>query len=300
MYAANVEAQLIASPAIGYGDAYGISGEPAVSYLHAAGPLAISSVAIFGNESFFGQVGKAVASNDPGAVKLVCQNTRMPFLGLLEQNRTYYPCDPKAQKYSLDAFGISDALFWQDSDYMRYLTMQTADWFQMFADPSRTEGALGFATFYANEALLTLGTSSNNAMSTARNIYSSPGRNTTKPSMSLTAMIILSTMLAVEVVGFLWIAFYASRTPTWASSLDSIGIAQLANGMERSTLSPAGSSEDRSADSMHKMDGRVGVETVKDDVAGVTRQLLVLGGREPLLAFRLRTRQPAEKGNALD
>lgn len=50
--------------------------------MRSPGPLAISAVAIFGNESFFGASRTAARSNESAAAVNLCQNVRMPFLSV--------------------------------------------------------------------------------------------------------------------------------------------------------------------------------------------------------------------------
>lgn len=50
--------------------------------LNMSGPLMTTTIAIFGNQSFFYIASKASSSSKPSAIEQICQQDKMPFSGL--------------------------------------------------------------------------------------------------------------------------------------------------------------------------------------------------------------------------
>lgn len=247
---------------------YQRNGEDSESYLNAPGPLAISAVALFGNESFFGMSKRAMQVGSRVAMEDLCQTYRIPFLSA--DRPDFLDFNGNCQRTTLESGEPESA-----DQYGYDITSQLLSWFRAFNDTSAAVNALGIATYYASEALLTQGA---NAAHGSRSIYSSDGRTTQRPSMSIGSMIALCALLAVEVVGLTLIAVYRWRTPTWTSTLRSLTVAQLANTMDRGTLPSAGSSNDRVLQVLHQIDGRVGVAVVDNDGGKSVVEQLVHGG----------------------
>lgn len=100
--------------------------------------------------------------------------------------------------------------------------------------------------------------------------------------MSLASLVILSLMLVVEVAALVLLGWYIWRTPAWTSTLKSLTVAQLANAMDKDTLPPARTMDDKALKVLHKVDGRVGVAFSGDEDGKPLMQQLMHGGPEGL------------------
>lgn len=236
-------------------------------YFKAPGPLALSAVALFGNESHFAAAQRASALNDTATSRSLCDTARLPFASIARLANTVQGHSCSASVAADPAWAAATQLLW---------------WFQSFnSTDAFPPTALGFATFYANDALLALASLGNDVFN-RRVVYASDGRTTQKPRVPLPALVALSVLLLVEVAGLLAVAYYAWKTPTWTDTLKSATVARLANAMERDTLPPAGwHGEDHQA-VFERLEGRIGVAVRPgEDGEGEVRQL-VHGGSEAL------------------
>lgn len=256
------------------------------SYLRAPGPLTISAVALFGNESFFSDSKRLSAANTTDTEKVLCEPHSIPFksndfLGKLTG-------DSYCDRMNITYFTTGENQLIAD----RLLNWFT-DWFNQ---TDYAKGALGLAMFYANNALLTNAaidpynpdelmdeTDADYKVAYPRLIYTSEGLTTPKPSMALYSLILLSVLLIVEVVLLVWLARYAWKTPTWTSTFKSLIVAQLANAMEKGTLPSAGRHSKNDLKILKQMDGRIGVE-VRSGIDGESEvRQLMHGGSESVL-----------------
>lgn len=260
------------------------------AYFRAPGPLAISSVALFGNESFFAASKRASALNTTAALESMCQGYRWPFgvntnLNQFGAHGTQCP--------DLMEDGLASAASTVANPGWT-VTEELLNWFQNFGsgpDDAYALAALQFATFYASDALLTQAASADEE---GRTIYASDGRPTQRPIMALPSLIILSVLLAVETYLLLRIAYYAWRTPTWTSTFKALTVAQLANAMKANSLPPAGCHDEEKLKILRRLDGRIGVAVRPDGDGKPEVRQLVYGGSEPLLPAnitRLRKRR---------
>lgn len=251
--------------------------------MNAPGPLTISAIALFGNESFYGMSKRTSELNSSSAAISLCQSYRVPFLAayanfLSLEGSTCY-----------GIIGMSTYEWEADEDWGASIAWQLLRWFTLFNDTDAATAALGMATYYASDALLTH--AQGPFEYDARTIYSSDGRITQKPSMSLPSLIVLSVLLAFEVAILLHIAYYAWETPAWTNTFKSATVAQLANALDRDTLPPAGCSDEEKLKSLRRLDGRIGVAVRPGGDGRPEVRQLVHGGTEPLVplhAARLR------------
>ncbi|KAI9872484.1 MAG: hypothetical protein M1830_001568 [Pleopsidium flavum] len=179
------------------------------------GPLLLSTISIFGNQSFFYTA--AYPSNLPASDRYfqICQQGSLRFNGLLK-NIGYSQC--------LDIGNI----------LCKASTLtQTAD-----------------AT----------------AERTARNIYSSNGYTTQKPTTSLAWIIIISILVSMQLAGLLYFGVYNCRSPSWTASLDALALARIGTSLKSGDLSPMRSIGDRDLEALNSIDGFIGLED--DDATG--------------------------------
>jgi hypothetical protein len=269
--------------------------------MHAPGPLGVSAVALFGNESWFGMAKRALQWNTVAAAVDLCQSYRMPFITSDEYD--FHDFSILCTQIPLEAANQSllPSTTYGPAHYGSDITQQLLSWFVMFNNTSfgsqnsttyNTTSdtslvavtAIGIATFYANEALLTLSAQDEIG---GRPIYPNVGRTTQRPFMSLPSMIILTVLLIAEVIGLVLIAFYAWRTPAWTNTLTSLTVAQLAHHMDKGFLPPPGSGDTKHVDVLHQLDGRVGVAVVGNNDKSVV-EYIVHGGPDPFSVPQLR------------
>lgn len=243
-------------------------------YFRAPGPLTISAVALFGNQSFFGESRRVAALNSTAATTTFCESSRIPLAANTDASfiSYVYPwrCDSLREGYVAD-----DAPDWN-------VARVTLDWFAVFNSSDAAPKAFEYAMFYATDALMEQA-SRHKWIRYLRLIYASDGRMTQKPLVSLPSLILLSVLLAIEVVLLLRIAYYAWSTPAWTSTLKSLSVAQLANAMNEDTLPPTGCSDKESLKVLSRMDGRIGVGVMGEREIRQEVRRLVHGGREPIL-----------------
>lgn len=238
------------------------------SWFVAPGPLAIAAVAVFGNESFFNSASKAATTNSTAAALQICQDANIPFLRL---DRSDF-MDFENACVNWDS-GSADRF----KGYFPNLLLMS--WIEQLNKTKTMETAFGAAMFYANQAVLTQAAQLTSA---SRPIYTSGGLTVQKPTMAFASLVILSILILFEVAGLLYLAIYISRHPTWTNSLNAIAVAQLAASLAPGTLPPAGSSDERQLEALHKLDGHVGVDTEESQPPAPLTQRLVLGGLGPM------------------
>ena len=295
LYARGVRFEV--TPANTYSDNTSLYGDPSrhqtpdmpedYETMDAPGPLAISAVAIFGNESYVAATQRAARTNTSAAAAELCRSQRMPFLlsGGLGFGDGGSLCTTILARARGGDAGV-------EFDYSNEVLSRLLFLYRAFNRTDAATDAFAIAGFYASEALLTQSTRYATERHLSRTLFTSPGRSTTKPSVSLAAMIIMSVLLAVEVLSLVLLAVYIHRTPSWTRTLKSTDIAQLAHAMDRGTLPPAGSPKQNVYEALQAVDGRVGVETTADGathiVHGGSGTLCVTTGqmRERVEAWR--------------
>ena len=82
-----------------------------------------------------------------------------------------------------------------------------------FKDTKRAITALTLATYGAANAIFNAASNIDLLISTAT--LSSPDLDLQKPTMSVAAMIVITSLLLVQVAGITLLAVYASRYPSW-------------------------------------------------------------------------------------
>ena len=246
------------------------------SWFAAPGPLAIAAVAVFGNESFFSAASRAAITNSTAAAMRICQDAQIPFL--------------RMDRSDFDMFS-NPCVNWNRGSPNRFKgyfpNLLLMSWIAQFNKTETMETAFGAAMFYSNQAVLTQAAQLTGA---SRPIYTTGGLRVQKPTMAFASLVILSILILFEVAGLLYLAIYISRHPTWTNSLNAIAVAQLAASLAPGTLPPAGSSDERQLEALHKLDGHVGIDTGDPQSSGLLTQRLMLGALDPIEYAAIRQR----------
>lgn len=162
------------------------------------GPLLNTALALFDKNSFIAQ--SKTAPTDP--TNAVCTGT-LPFGPL-----AYLPCINGTQSAS----------------------SQVATWLELFTSTERSveqrwnmSVLLTQAAFVSNDILLTWQNSSESTMM----IYYDLGSDTQVPVISSAGIIVVSILLAAQLLGLSLLALYACRWGLWTSSLDAFTMLRL-------------------------------------------------------------------------
>ena len=242
------------------------------------GPLMTSVLAVFGNNSFFNTV--ASYSNYSSSDDLLCRQLRVPFSelyddGVVNLNRAGSRWwNQSSSELSCDSTNSTDtflnALF---------------QWLPNFGDPLKATAALTLANYLSNNALLNLVTESDSFP-----LVYDPGMDLQKFAMPLPAMIVISILLAVQLVGLAALAIYASRDNTWTESLDSFAMLRLGASIAED-IPMISSLKSKEAKVLDEKAGWIG--DAGEEGKGIRR--LVLGGSEGVKEENLYQIIPSDK-----
>jgi hypothetical protein len=126
-----------------------------------------------------------------------------------------------------------------------------------------TENLLKVALFVANRALLTLLSPEVKYSSsgvTGRKIYTSPGVTVQRPVLSKAALIILSVLLGLQLLGLGYLTYYLYRFPTWSDQLDAMAMARIGASLDHRGVLPAiGPVSKKDLDSLQTVEGLIGI-----------------------------------------
>ena len=235
-----------------------------------AGPFLTAIVAVFGPNTFFNTI--ASNSNYTDAEQIICTQLRYPFTGLSSLNRNvdsigHFSWNQAYPTLQCPFGNLSDGVY---SSLLEELVV----WLPNFGDDAKATAALTFATYAASNAILNVGPSLEYLF-----LYSCAGSDLQKPTMPLAAMVVITLLLAAQLVGLAFLAIYASRIPSWTESLDAWAILRI--GAELGPdVTPVSTLEARRASVLDERKGWVGDAGVEGWEMGVECRELVLGGKE--------------------
>ncbi|KAI0199487.1 hypothetical protein F4808DRAFT_471499 [Astrocystis sublimbata] len=186
------------------------------------GPLMVSAQVLFGNYSFVNQL-----ADDPNSTNLtsyqqflsVCEHSRFPFTPAIGLTT------PNAYGYCSDAANINDE---GDSslDFIFPLSQMLIGSMQLFNDTAQAEYALIMSMYYANRAML-VKTASGEGPFARREIYFGSGITLNRPSISLPALVIITLLILLQILGLCIVMRLIYSVPTWASTLDALEMARI-------------------------------------------------------------------------
>ena len=182
-------------------------------------PLNVSIAAIFGNGTFFDTL--SVAKDTVDNYHELCLQLGQPFLGLTA------PASNDGLWGSYSSF--SDCQFSaQYSDYWPGKLAETMyDWLINFRDLDSITTALSLTMSLSDKAII----NQDLTEFIGNDIYNPLGYSIMKPSMSKAAMILLSILILIQLLGLCSLAFYAHSRPTWTDSLNSFALLRLGAAM---------------------------------------------------------------------
>jgi hypothetical protein len=120
--------------------------------------------------------------------------------------------------------------------------------------------------YYANRAVL-VNTATSTGSLYARSIYASGGTILIKPVFrGIASMVVLTVLIAAQIAGLIFLAWYIYQVPTWAPALDAAAVARIGRTMRDHELPPIGAFTEKDEQKLKKVDGLIGVVGGKDAV----------------------------------
>ena len=225
----------------------------------APGPLLMTAISIFGNQSFFGTIARYPAKV---ASDIVCADPRIPFayFSIYDGISHKPPCFSSSLEE--DDYGLSTSL---------------AEWLSHWHILDDVHEWLSFSMFYANHATLDVASSHTSEgllgelgddERPPRTINTSEGYNIQKPWADLASLIVLGLLYALQLIILIAFAVYIYRNPTWTRSLDAFSLVRVVASMDRESLATPASFPERSSASMKRldqMDGLIGTESWQEE-----------------------------------
>jgi hypothetical protein len=250
-----------------------------------SGPLTMSAIALFGNTSWLSNAITYTANmtyededdRDVLSWRQICAS--MPFANLVVNGA--------------GGFGPTQACARADSSLAAGRNLRSMDllrliheWIMVLA-PTKSErktdmveSLLQTSLFTAHQTMLTF--YSPNVMGrygqvggvVGRTIYSSPGQLLHKPAMSKGALIVLSILIVLQLLGLMYLAYYISFSPTWTGALDVIAIAQMGASLGHRNLLPSiGTVTAEEQNALSHVDGLIGTVGREDEEEGSRTRL---------------------------
>lgn len=189
------------------------------TYTNMSGPLMSSALALFGNDSWAHSVRNLTLGLDDDTLQSQDKD-REALLEPLCQLAPFRRAGNNARS-GYDGYRCARSLSGLHSTLYEQLTGWT--------DSATAEYRLRTAVFLANKAVLTshLDDLLPWSIDTGREIYTAPGVTVSKPHISLPALVILSIIVGVQIIGLLWLGWFIYTWPTWTRTLNAIAIARI-------------------------------------------------------------------------
>ncbi|KAF8185543.1 hypothetical protein K438DRAFT_1973841 [Mycena galopus ATCC 62051] len=221
---------------------------------NASAPLITAASALFGNNSFLNIADPHNNLTAPQLLTLMCQHGSIPF------------ALPLAIQWSPDfgdfCFGSNIAFDTQtieDADNALAGLMGTY-FFNRFNYTHHAEYILDMSMFFANRAVLNKAVILTQPSLFERPIYTSPGLELVKPAKTLAGTIIVSVLIAMQLVGLGLLMWYIYSLPTWTRSFDALAVAQIAREIPEGEIPPLGPVSKETLQKMREVDALVGVK----------------------------------------
>ncbi|KAJ7159600.1 hypothetical protein C8R46DRAFT_1194891 [Mycena filopes] len=126
---------------------------------------------------------------------------------------------------------------------------------------------LDMGMFYANRALLTKAVTIAQP-SSERPIYTSPGLELVKPRKTLAGTIIVSVLIAMQLLGLALLVRYIYTVPTWTTALDAVAVARIGREVPEGAMPPLGPVGEEDMGRMREVNALVGVDGSAGDGDG--------------------------------
>lgn len=244
-----------------------------------SGPFLTAIMAIFGPNTFFTTAAANSNATRSSVTLPLCDQLRYPFTSLAHEDSPpesggdfLIDWAPKYPRLACD-FSKEGA-----SDPAHPLLRALMRWLPSFGNHDKATAALTLATYAAANAILNVGPSLEGSYGSS--LYTSPGTSIQKPNISFPGMVIVSLLLAVQIIGLTLMAVYASRKVTWTAALDSWAMLRLGAEIGRGNLPAVSAFEAKRAGVLDAQKGWVGDLGVEGREGEVELRELGLGGVE--------------------
>ncbi|KAM0796359.1 hypothetical protein BDR22DRAFT_976251 [Usnea florida] len=220
--------------------------EDVQDYSGTPGPFLTAIMAIFGPNTFFSTVAANSNWTSTYTTKALCSQLSYPFTCF-----AYY--------FAYNAI-VGD--------------FPLMNWLPNFGNEDSALAAFTLTTYAAANAILNNGNSS----SLGYPIYSSPGTPMQKPTLPPAGIVIVSLLLAVQIIGLALLALYASRSATWTENLDAWAMLRVGAELAREDVPAVSSLKARRAGMLDEEMGWVGDMGVEGREGGAVVRELGIGG----------------------
>ncbi|KAJ7152393.1 hypothetical protein C8R46DRAFT_1007027 [Mycena filopes] len=228
------------------------------SRFNASGPLLTVASALFGNSSFLNILDPHANLTSAQTLALLCKHGNIPFALPL-----YTAASPDFMDFCFSSTIAYDSASSADTDSA--IAQILATWFfNRFNSTLSAAYTLDMGMFYANRALLTKAVTIAQVFS-ERPIYTSPGLELVKPRKTLAGTIIVSVLIAMQLVGLALLVRYIYTVPTWTTALDAVAVARIGREVPEGAMPPLGPVGEEDMGRMREVDALVGV---RDGSAG--------------------------------
>ena len=241
------------------------------------GPLTLSVMAIFGDGSFFNKTGSQNSYTDQDSI-LVCEQLHQPFSRLQLPDPLLDPIQltPQCTPTSMDTTG---------SPYATALVNALFDWLPIFSNTSNAETAFNLTIYSAHKSLLTAETLAE--VDEGNPVFMKPGYDIQKPEIPLPALVIISALLATQILCLAGLALYASWYHTWTNSLDAFALLRMGASLGQQELPLISNVKASAMFSLDEREGWIGASVPAGQQDDTSPGVLAVGGRHRMERNRL-------------
>ena len=241
------------------------------------GPFLTAILAIFGSNSFFTATAASSNYTSTYTTLQLCAQLRYPFTGLQSSSQLGNPDSQILDiNWTPESTLLDCPLSLRSDDPAPPLLRALMSWMPNFGNKDTATAALTLATYAAGNAILNIGAGENVDFYF---ISTSAGTGIQKPTIPLAGIVVVSLLLAAQIVGLTLLALYASRSATWTASLDSFAMLRIGAEIGKEDMPAVSALEAKNANVLDERKGWVGDAETDSREEGVDVRDLGLGER---------------------
>jgi len=242
-----------------------------------SGPFLSGIMANFGPNTFFTTAAANSNATSSSTTLSLCAQLRYPFTSIANQ----YHFSESGGSFSTGWMPRSARLRCDHSesadDPVPSLLQALMAWLPNFGDHDNAIAAFTLATYAAANAILNVGPVQ---LTDGYFLSTSLGTPIQRPDITFTGMVVVSILLAVQIIGLTLLAVYASRKVTWTAALDSWAMLRLGAEIGRGNLPALSAFKAKRAGVLDAQKGWVGDLDVGGREGEAELRELGLGGEE--------------------
>lgn len=236
----------------------------------------VSAQVLFGNYSLLRYLSDNTTEMTPAqAFSGICEQGSVPFSGISHLDiygiggmRSY--CQNAAGKVhdalaKLDGDDSDGRLDWS-LDIDSELTGILAAHVRLFNATEAAEYALMISQYFANRSVL-MKTMTGEMPFYVRKIYQSAGGMNVRTEMATASLVVLTILIALQIIGLGIVVRFVYSVPTWADTLEATEVARIGNALPRNSLPPLGPVADEDLTRMRNIDGLIGLKEDRPEAA---------------------------------